>query len=138
LDPQHLEAYVGDDAGFERPRVRILPDGRMSATDAAVYLGRQPGTLATWRCYKVGPEWVTLNGRVFYFKATLDRYIAENRGLGLKTLSEKAIERRRRRARAGIADKAADNVNRPGRNTRSKRAAAAPGAPEIVAAASRE
>lgn len=96
---QHLDAHVGGSEanGFVRPKVRILPDGRMPASDAAIYLDRATPTLAGWRCNKVGPDYVTINGRVYYYKAALDRFIAENQGLNLKHLSEKAAERRRRR-----------------------------------------
>ena len=63
-------------AAFDRVRVRILPDGRMAAKDAARYIGVEEGTLSNWRYLGQGPEWVRVGGKIFYFQSTLDEYIA--------------------------------------------------------------
>lgn len=55
--------------------VRILPDGRMASSSAAVYLGLSDKTLANLRCRGLGPKFVK-RGRVFYFKADLDEWLA--------------------------------------------------------------
>jgi len=62
--------------GIEHVTVRILPDGRVSADDAARYLGCAPKTLAMWRLRRIGPAWRKVGGRIFYFRRELDRFIA--------------------------------------------------------------
>lgn len=57
-------------------RVRVLPDGRMSAADSAAYLGCSAKTLASRRSQGAGPVWTKVCGRIFYFKADLDSFIA--------------------------------------------------------------
>jgi len=57
-------------------RVRILPDGRMDTINAAKYLGRAEQTLADWRCKGIGPNWVRVGGRIFYYQKDLDAFIA--------------------------------------------------------------
>jgi hypothetical protein len=56
-------------------RVRVLPDGRMTRSDAAKYLGHQPKTLAMWQLQRKGPPSVLVGGRRFYFKEDLDAFI---------------------------------------------------------------
>jgi hypothetical protein len=56
-------------------RVRVLPDGRMTRSDAAKYLGHQPKTLAMWQLQRKGPRSVLVGGRRFYFKKDLDAFI---------------------------------------------------------------
>jgi hypothetical protein len=56
-------------------RVRVLPDGRMTRSDAAKYLGHQPKTLAMWQLQRKGPRSVLVGGRRFYFKEDLDAFI---------------------------------------------------------------
>jgi hypothetical protein len=60
---------------IEQPRVRVLPDGRMTRQDSARYLGLKEKTLAMWALQKKGPRLVRVGGRVFYFKDDLDRFI---------------------------------------------------------------
>jgi hypothetical protein len=60
---------------IEAVRVRILPDGRMTRVDAALYLGHQPKTLAMWALQGKGPRYLKVGGRVFYFKQDLDDFI---------------------------------------------------------------
>lgn len=54
--------------------VFILPDGRMDAKNAALYLGLSPKTLAMKRCSGIGPRFIK-RGRVFYFRDELDRWL---------------------------------------------------------------
>ena len=56
-------------------RVRILPDGRLTRRDAAIYLGVAAKTLAMWALNGKGPRSVKVGGRRFYFKDELDRFI---------------------------------------------------------------
>ncbi len=63
-------------SAVETVRVRILPDGRMSREDAARYLGVKSKTLAMWLLAGKGPESVKVGGRRFYYKNTLDAFIA--------------------------------------------------------------
>lgn len=60
---------------IEQVRVRVLPDGRLSRKNAAVYLGRAEKTLATWETEGKGPRSVLVGGRRFYFKDDLDSFI---------------------------------------------------------------
>ena len=60
---------------METPRVRILPDGRMTRENAATYLGMKPKTLAMWQLQGKGPRSLMVGGRRFYFKEALDAFI---------------------------------------------------------------
>ena len=59
-------------------QVRVLPDGRMTRRDTAVYLGFAEKTLAMWAMEGKGPPSVRLGGRVFYFKEDLDAWISNS------------------------------------------------------------
>jgi hypothetical protein len=63
----------------EQVRVRQLPDGRLSAKDAAAYLGHSMGRLATWRMEGTGPAFMRVGGKIFYRREALDRFIAEGK-----------------------------------------------------------
>ena len=69
-------AGVSTGSGIEQVRVRVLPDGRMLADDAARYLGHAPKTLAMWRMRGIGPSWRKVGGRIFYFQRDLDHFIS--------------------------------------------------------------
>ena len=69
-------AGVTTASGIQHVVVRILPDGRVSADDAARYLGAASKTLAMWRMRGIGPAWRKVGGRVFYFRHDLDAFIA--------------------------------------------------------------
>ena len=61
---------------IEMPRVRVLPDGRMTRRDAATYLGIAEKTVAMWDLAdpnKLGG--VKVGGRRFYYKDRLDDFI---------------------------------------------------------------
>ena len=63
-------------AAIDQVRVRILPDGRMTRSDAAKYLGIAVKTVAMWDLEdprKLGG--VKVGGRRFYYKDRLDRVI---------------------------------------------------------------
>jgi hypothetical protein len=62
----------------EQVRVRVLPDGRMRRADAALYLGLTEKTLANMRTKGEGPPVKKILGRVFYYRADLDRFIRGN------------------------------------------------------------
>ena len=64
------------DGAVEQVRVRILPDGRMSRSDAARYLGHAEKTLAMWQLQGKGPRSIKVGGRVFYYRRDLDAFIA--------------------------------------------------------------
>ena len=66
-------------AAVEQLRIRVLPDGRMAAKDAAAYLGHSMGRLATWRMEGNGPAFVRVGGKIFYRREELDRFIEEGR-----------------------------------------------------------
>jgi hypothetical protein len=63
--------------GIEIPRVFIHPDGRMDRKNSAIYLGCAPKTLADWATKGIGPDYVLVGGRVFYFQSDLDGWIAD-------------------------------------------------------------
>ena len=60
---------------IETPRVRVLPDGRMSREHAATYLGLKPKTLAMWAMEGKGPRAHRVGGRCFYYKHDLEAFV---------------------------------------------------------------
>jgi hypothetical protein len=64
-----------DSSAFEEVRIRVLPDGRMDRENAALYLGKKPKTLAMWAMQGVGPPFVKIGHRCFYFRLALDEFI---------------------------------------------------------------
>jgi hypothetical protein len=60
---------------IEHVRVRVLPDGRMGTDDTSKYLDRTKETLKNWRFRGYGPRWVTVGGKVYYFKDDVDAFI---------------------------------------------------------------
>ncbi|CAA7613492.1 AlpA family transcriptional regulator [Magnetospirillum sp. UT-4] len=62
--------------GIRQVKVRVLPDGRLSRKDAAAYLGLKPQTLTKMAAAGKGPRRVRLGGKVYYYKADLDAFIA--------------------------------------------------------------
>jgi hypothetical protein len=53
----------GREITVDRVRVRVLPDGRLDADNAARYMGRSPKTLAQWRLRGKGPPAHKVGGR---------------------------------------------------------------------------
>lgn len=56
--------------------VTILPDGRMDARNAAIYVGLSAKTMAMMRSKGSGPPFVK-RGRIFYFLKDLDKWMRE-------------------------------------------------------------
>ena len=63
-------------AKIEQVRVRVLPDGRLSRRNAALYLGCSSRTLEGWNYRGKGPPPHLVGGRVFYYLRDLDAFIA--------------------------------------------------------------
>lgn len=61
---------------IETVSVRMFPDGRMDAKNAAIYLGLEEKTWAMKRSDGTGPCFIK-RGRIFYFKEDLDAWINE-------------------------------------------------------------
>ena len=55
-----------NDIVCEQVKVRILPDGRVSRRNSALYLGRSQKTLADWHTKNMGPPSRLVGGRRFY------------------------------------------------------------------------
>jgi len=51
---------------IERQQIRVTPSGLISRKDAAIFLGREPRTLAQWAWAGKGPEVININGRAYY------------------------------------------------------------------------
>lgn len=60
-------------------QVVIYPDGRMDTKNTASYTGLAEKTLAMMRCNGTGPKFLKI-GRVFYFKADVDAWLAARGG----------------------------------------------------------
>ena len=67
--------FVTENVEIEKQRVRVLPDGRLSRWDAALYLGLKPKTLSMWQVAGKGPRPVRVGGRVFYYLADLNAFV---------------------------------------------------------------
>ena len=70
-----METIEADNITLETPRVRVLPDGRMTRDDAATYLGLKAKTLSMWQLQGKGPRAHRVGGRVFYFKDDIDAFV---------------------------------------------------------------
>lgn len=56
-----------DTQGYpDKQKITVLPDGRVSRRDAAIFLGREPKTLADWNSKGIGPKSWMVGGRRFY------------------------------------------------------------------------
>lgn len=58
-------------------KVEILPDGRMTSEACAAYTGFSISTLAHYRVAGKGPPFVRIEGKVFYKKKEVDRWLAK-------------------------------------------------------------
>ena len=59
--------------------IKILPDGRMDAKNAALYLGLSVKSLASYRGKgKNGPPFIK-RGKVFYYRSDLDAWLEQAR-----------------------------------------------------------
>lgn len=61
---------------IEQMKIKVLPDGRVSRRDAAVFLDRDPDTLAAWARVGRGPRPVKSGGRCFYWFEDLRAFAA--------------------------------------------------------------
>ena len=84
MNPRSSAELSATDAppAVEQVRVRVLPDGRMTSEHAADYLGVAAGTLAQWRYLRLGPRWVKMGGRCFYYLRDLEAFVLGNRPRG--------------------------------------------------------
>lgn len=64
---------------IDRPRIRVLPDGRVGRNDAAKYLGCKSKTLAMWQMQGKGPKHLKVGGRVFYYLSDLEAFAQTGR-----------------------------------------------------------
>lgn len=53
----------------------VTPDGRLTRSHAASYLGVAAQTLANWRSQGRGPKSMNLGGKVFYRLADLEAFV---------------------------------------------------------------
>lgn len=60
--------------GVEFQKVKVLPDGRVSRSDAATFLGYSPKTLAEYSRLGKGPMPRRVGGRVFYYLQDLEAF----------------------------------------------------------------
>jgi len=60
----------------------VTPDGRLSRSHAARYLGVAEQTLANWRSLGRGPKSFRLGGRVFYRLVDLEAFVDETMRAG--------------------------------------------------------
>lgn len=56
-------------------KVTVTPDGRVSRSDAAKFLGFKPKTLAEWHRKGIGPRSQMVGGRRFYNLDDLATYV---------------------------------------------------------------
>jgi hypothetical protein len=49
-------------------------NGLLTTTEAALLLGKNPGTLANWRLWNRGPRFKRKGRRVFYARADVERF----------------------------------------------------------------
>lgn len=59
---------------IESTKIRVLPDGRISRQDAAIFLGFSPRTLAEYSRLGKGPKPRRVGGRIFYFLRDLEAF----------------------------------------------------------------
>ena len=64
----------------EQITVRVLPDGRITRRDAALYVGLSEKTLAMRQLNGLGPRSVKVGGRRFYYLEVLDAFIRGDAG----------------------------------------------------------
>lgn len=80
----------------------VFPDGRMTPSVVANYLGVAVKTLAIWRSRGVGPSFCKLSGRVFYFKAAVDDWVTERSNLVSSSQARSRDEMRKRARLDGV------------------------------------
>jgi hypothetical protein len=61
---------------LEKIKVVVFPDGRLDSSNAAIYLGLSPKTLAMMRSTGNGPKFLK-RGRIFYFLEDLQAWMED-------------------------------------------------------------
>lgn len=61
--------------------VQMIPDGRVTRSEAAKFLGFSPKTLAEWHRLGYGPPSFLVGGRRFYRLAELEPYASGERSI---------------------------------------------------------
>jgi len=79
------EFYIG--------KVSILPNGRLTARNAALYLGIAEKTLAMYRCAGTGPRFTKIRGRVYYTLQALNNWL-DKAGEHLSTQQARLYQQR--------------------------------------------
>ncbi len=69
--------------------ITIFPDGRLSARDAATYVGLSYRTLSNHRVHGTGPKFVK-HGVIFYFKEDLDSWLSSGKARSTAEARQKA------------------------------------------------
>ena len=60
---------------MNHPNVKILERQALTPRDVAMAYGLSEGTLANWRCKRIGPRFYRLGGRkIGYFKEDLEAW----------------------------------------------------------------
>jgi hypothetical protein len=92
------------DSELKTGGIFVFPDGRMAPTSAASYLGIAVKTLAIWRSRGFGPPFCKLSGRVFYFKAVVDHWVAERSDLvsSSQARTKDEIRKQQRNGKVGL------------------------------------
>lgn len=93
MEKHFNDMAIADDVtlrNIEQVRVRVLPDGRVTRRDAAIFLGLAKKTLAMWAIQGKGPPSIRIGGRVYYRLSDLIAFIqGDGRlGRGQQTLGE--------------------------------------------------
>jgi len=58
------------------------PLDRLSIQEAANYIGVKPSTLAAWRMYNEGPDFIKIGKKIFYTAGVLNDFIYGSNGKG--------------------------------------------------------
>ena len=53
-------------------------DAMLNTVEAGAFLNVKPGTMAAWRFRGVGPQFIRLEGQIFYRKSILERYLRDS------------------------------------------------------------
>lgn len=65
-------------SSIEQVKIRVLPDGRVSRSDAALYLGLREKTLRQWALDGKNLEVLKVGGRCFYLFCDLQAFAGVN------------------------------------------------------------
>lgn len=62
---------------IETTSIKMLPDGRMTLSEAAKYIGIEPPTLRALKNKGKGPAYIKI-GKVYYFKDDIDSWLLKD------------------------------------------------------------